>query len=39
MPLSSWFKQYGVYNSNMRISAKAVGTGAVLDAKRWTRLA
>ena len=31
MPLSSWFKQYGVYNSNMRISAKAVGTGAVLD--------
>jgi putative ABC transport system permease protein len=31
MPLSSWFKQYGVYNSQMRISAKAVGTGAVLD--------
>ena len=31
MPLSAWFKQYGVYNSNMRISAKAVGTGAVLD--------
>jgi putative ABC transport system permease protein len=31
MPLSSWFKQYGVYNSNMRISAKAVGTGATLD--------
>lgn len=31
IPLTSWFKQYGVYNSNMRISAKAVGTGAVLD--------
>jgi putative ABC transport system permease protein len=31
MPLSSWFKQYGVFNSNMRISAKAVGTGAVLS--------
>ena len=32
MPLSSWFKQYGVYNSNMRISAKAVGTGPTLSA-------
>ncbi len=32
IPLSSWFKQYGVYQSNMRISAKAVGTGATLDA-------
>jgi putative ABC transport system permease protein len=31
MPLSSWFKQYGVFNSGMRISAKAVGTGAVLS--------
>jgi len=31
IPLSSWFKQYGSYNSNMRISAKAAGTGAVLD--------
>jgi putative ABC transport system permease protein len=31
IPMTSWFKQYGVYNSNMRISAKAVGTGAVLD--------
>jgi putative ABC transport system permease protein len=31
MPLSSWFKQFGVYNSNMRISAKAVGTGPILD--------
>ncbi|MGA7683766.1 MAG: ABC transporter permease [Terriglobales bacterium] len=31
MPLSSWFKEYGVYNSQMRISAKAVGTGAVLS--------
>ena len=32
IPLSSWFKQYGVYRSNMRISAKAVGTGPTLDA-------
>ena len=32
IPLSSWFKQYGVYKSNMRISAKAVGTGPTLDA-------
>ena len=32
IPLTSWFKQYGVYKSNMRISAKAVGTGPVLDA-------
>ena len=31
IPLSSWFKQYGSYNSNMRISAKATGTGSVLD--------
>jgi putative ABC transport system permease protein len=31
MPMTSWFKQYGVYNSNMRISAKAVGTGPTLD--------
>jgi putative ABC transport system permease protein len=31
MPLSSWFKQYGIFNSSMRISAKAVGTGAVLS--------
>jgi len=31
IPLTSWFKQYGVFNSNMRISAKAFGTGAVLD--------
>jgi putative ABC transport system permease protein len=31
IPLTSWFKQYGVYKSNMRISAKAVGTGAVLN--------
>ncbi|HKS75980.1 MAG TPA: ABC transporter permease [Terriglobales bacterium] len=31
IPLTSWFKQYGSYNSNMRISAKATGTGAVLD--------
>ncbi len=31
MPMSSWMKQYGVFNSNMRISAKAIGTGPVLD--------
>jgi putative ABC transport system permease protein len=31
MPITSWMKQYGSYNSNMRISAKAVGTGPVLD--------
>ena len=31
MPMTSWMKQYGVYNSNMRISAKAVGTGPTLD--------
>jgi putative ABC transport system permease protein len=31
MPMTSWMKQYGVYNSNMRISAKAVGTGPVLE--------
>jgi putative ABC transport system permease protein len=32
IPLSSWFKQFGSYNTNMRISAKAAGTGPVLDA-------
>jgi len=31
MPMTSWMKQYGSHNSNMRISAKAVGTGPVLD--------
>ena len=31
IPMSSWFKEYGVYNSNMRISAKAQGTGALLE--------
>jgi len=31
MPLTSWMKQYGSHNTNMRISAKAVGTGATLD--------
>jgi putative ABC transport system permease protein len=31
IPMTTWFKQYGVYDSNMRISAKAVGTGAILD--------
>ncbi len=32
MPMTSWMKQYGGHNTNMRISAKAVGTGATLDA-------
>jgi putative ABC transport system permease protein len=31
IPLSTWFKQYGSYNTNMRISAKAAGTGQLLD--------
>ena len=31
MPITSWMKQYGAYNSNMRISAKAVGTGPTLN--------
>ena len=31
MPLTSWMKQYGSHNTDMRISAKAVGTGPVLD--------
>jgi putative ABC transport system permease protein len=32
MPITSWMKQYGSHNTNLRISAKAVGTGPVLDA-------
>jgi putative ABC transport system permease protein len=32
MPITSWMKQYGSHNTNMRISAKAVGTGPVLEA-------
>ena len=32
MPITSWMKQNGGHNTNMRISAKAVGTGPVLDA-------
>jgi putative ABC transport system permease protein len=31
MPITSWMKQYGSHNTNMRISAKAVGTGATLE--------
>jgi putative ABC transport system permease protein len=31
LPITSWLKQYGSYNTNMRISAKATGTGAILD--------
>jgi len=31
MPMTSWMKQHGIHNSNMRISAKAVGTGPVLE--------
>jgi putative ABC transport system permease protein len=34
IPLSSWFKQFGSYNTNMRISAKAAGTGPVLEAAK-----
>jgi putative ABC transport system permease protein len=30
MPITSWMKQNGSYHSNMRISAKAVGTGPTL---------
>ena len=29
--MTSWMKQYGSHNTNMRISAKAVGTGPILD--------
>jgi putative ABC transport system permease protein len=32
MPMTSWMKQYGSHDTNMRISAKAVGTGATLEA-------
>lgn len=32
MPVTSWMKQYGSHNTNMRISAKAVGTGPTLEA-------
>jgi len=32
LPMTSWMKQYGSHNTNMRISAKAVGTGATLNA-------
>lgn len=31
MPITSWMKQYGSHNTNMRISAKAVGTGTTLE--------
>src|SRR5215469_5670777 len=31
IPMTSWLKQYGSYNTNMRISAKAAGTGALLE--------
>jgi putative ABC transport system permease protein len=31
VPMTSWLKQYGSYNTNMRISAKATGTGPILD--------
>ena len=31
IPMTSWLKQYGNYDTNMRISAKAEGTGAVLE--------
>jgi putative ABC transport system permease protein len=32
MPITAWMKQNGSHKTNMRISAKAVGTGATLDA-------
>jgi putative ABC transport system permease protein len=31
IPMGSWMKQYGSYNTNMRISAKAAGTGQTLE--------
>jgi putative ABC transport system permease protein len=31
IPMTSWLKQYGSFNTNMRISAKAAGTGALLE--------
>jgi putative ABC transport system permease protein len=31
MPITAWMKHYGSHNTNMRISAKAVGTGPVLE--------
>jgi putative ABC transport system permease protein len=31
MPMTSWMKQYGSHNTNMRVSAKAVGTGVTLE--------
>jgi putative ABC transport system permease protein len=32
IPITAWMKQYGSHNTNMRISAKAVGTGPILAA-------
>ena len=32
IPMTAWLKQFGVHNSNMRISAKAAGTGSALEA-------
>ena len=32
MPITSWMKQYGSHNTNLRISAKAVATGPILEA-------
>jgi putative ABC transport system permease protein len=31
MPMTSWMKQYGGHKTDMRISAKAVGTGPTLE--------
>ena len=31
IPMTSWLKQFGSYNTNMRISAKAAGTGLALE--------
>jgi putative ABC transport system permease protein len=32
LPMTSWMKQYGTRDMNMRISAKTAGEGAVMDA-------
>ena len=31
IPMTSWLKQYGVHDTNMRISAKAEDTGVILE--------
>jgi len=36
LPMTSWMKQYGTRDMNMRISAKTAGEGAAMDAT-WTK--